>query len=82
VRFYGVVDSSLEEAVELFLRREDAARAKLDAAAGAELTAARRLPGRPAQWTFVTLILKPAKFMPTPVGEPLARTPCICACTV
>jgi hypothetical protein len=26
VRFYGVVDSWLEEAVELFLRREDAER--------------------------------------------------------
>jgi hypothetical protein len=26
VRFYGVVDNSLEEAVELFLRREDAER--------------------------------------------------------
>jgi hypothetical protein len=30
VRFYGVVDLSLEEAVELFLRREDAERVVRD----------------------------------------------------
>jgi hypothetical protein len=30
VRFYGVVDSALEEAVELFLRREDAERVVRD----------------------------------------------------
>jgi hypothetical protein len=30
VRFYEVVDSSLEEAVELFLRREDAERVVCD----------------------------------------------------
>jgi hypothetical protein len=30
VRFYGVVDQSLEEAVELFLRREDAERVVRD----------------------------------------------------
>jgi hypothetical protein len=30
VRFYGVVDSWLEEAVELFLRREDAERVVRD----------------------------------------------------
>jgi hypothetical protein len=30
VRFYGVVDSGLEEAVELYLRREDAERVVRD----------------------------------------------------
>jgi hypothetical protein len=30
VRFYGVIDSGLEEAVELFLRREDAERVVRD----------------------------------------------------